>query len=334
MIGPADLPTSVALDDYVPAGEMRAHQFRAMASRVGVQFGPGTRCADQAAAEVEAVFAEVERECTRFDDTSDLMRANAAGESWTTVGSRCFAALVEASRAHAYTKGLFDPRVMRVLSELGYDRSLPFADGELEVRATGARPRPRPPRAWTPGFAAERNAVRIGSEPVDLGGIGKGLAVRWAAERATEYATEFAIDAGGDCYLSGFGPEGDGWRVGVEDPHGDPATSDPVAVLAVSDSACATSSIRLRRWRASGAPAHHLIDPRTGAPGGNGLMSTTVVADDPAEAEVWSKTLFLAGASGVASAAARLNLAVLWVTDDGTLGYSSAMWPYVVWSAR
>lgn len=331
MTGPAHVPLAIRPEAHIEPGQTLRHEFRSMASQVGVQFGPGSRYPEQAAAEIEAVFAGVERECTRFDERSDLMRANAAGDRWTAVGRWCFDALAEAARAHAYTGGLFDPRVLRTLTDLGYDRSLPFAGGDVELTGTPERRAPRPRRPWTPQFAADTRSVRIGDDPVDLGGIGKGLAVRWAAERAAEHALEFAIEAGGDCYLSGYGPDGDGWRVGVEDPAGG---SGPVAVLAIVDAACATSSIRLRRWRTSAGQAHHLIDPRTGAPGGNGLLSTTVVADDPAEAEVWSKTLFLAGADGIAAAAARLHLAALWVTDEGRLGCSGAMWPYVVWSAR
>ncbi|MEI6624200.1 MAG: FAD:protein FMN transferase, partial [Actinomycetes bacterium] len=75
----------------------------------------------------------------------------------------------------------------------------------------------------------------------------------------------------------------------------------------------------------------HIIDPRTGQPGGDGLQAVTVVGPDPAEAEVWSKSLFLAGASGIGEVAAQNNLAALWVTDDDHLGVSSAMEQFVIW---
>ncbi|MCU1656234.1 MAG: hypothetical protein JWO57_890, partial [Pseudonocardiales bacterium] len=237
--------------------------FRAMACRVVARIGLRARAPHAAIDLVEAVFRAVEAQCTRFDSDSPLMRANAAGDGWQVVPEYCYAALEEAALAHIRTVGLFDPRVLRTLQRLGYDRSLPFDAGDVTV--AGADPSPvagrRASTVWRPEFDPDRRAVRVGAEPVDLGGIGKGLAIRWAAEQIAPSCPSFLIEAGGDCYLSGDGPLGNGWQVGVEDPRGG---DRPVAVLSLRDTACATSSIRVRRWKVSGRPAHHLIDPRTG----------------------------------------------------------------------
>jgi thiamine biosynthesis lipoprotein len=61
------------------------------------------------------------------------------------------------------------------------------------------------------------------------------------------------------------------------------------------------------------------------------MASVTVVADDPAMAEVWSKTLFLAGANGIAEAARQNDQAALWVTADGIMRQSPAMDEHVLW---
>ena len=54
----------------------------------------------------------------------------------------------------------------------------------------------------------------------------------------------------------------------------------------------ATSGYGRRSWRnADGRHAHHLIDPRTGAPGC--LSHATVLAGDPVSADVLAKTLAL-----------------------------------------
>ena len=56
--------------------------------------------------------------------------------------------------------------------------------------------------------------------------------------------------------------------------------------------------LRVHAWTAAdGRAVHHLVDPRTGEPGGDGLLAVTVAGPDPAWAEVWSKTLFLEGAA-------------------------------------
>lgn len=305
--------------------------FRAMACDITLRVvapSAGTRAA---LAQARAVFDAVERACTRFDPASPLMRANAAPGLWHQVPTELYDALMAAYAAHRLTEGSFDPRVLRTLEAFGYDRSLPFAAGPVttEDRTPDLAPAGHV-EAWEPEFDEARQMVRLGSEPVDLGGIGKGLAVRWAAERLAGRARSFLVEAGGDFYLSGTGPESSGWRIGVEDPRGG---TEPVAVLQLSDAACATSSIRLRQWRSGERRVHHLIDPRTAAPGGSGLLSVTVVGPDPASAEVWSKSLFLCGLEDVARQAEVHGLAALWIGVDGELGTSSTVDPFVIWRA-
>ncbi|MHB1501724.1 MAG: FAD:protein FMN transferase [Candidatus Dormibacteria bacterium] len=306
-----------------------SRESRAMASTVTVRaLAGGDRAAvERAVVRALAVFDEVEASCTRFVPTSPLMRANAEPDRWHEVPFRCYCALEEAHRAYLLTKGRFDPRILADLSRMGYDRSLAFGTGAVATGAASPCPRqPLPP--WKPRFEPARQAVLLGGHGVDLGGIGKGLAVRWASQRLRGAAADHLVEAGGDCYCAGRSPEGGAWRVGVEDPFGG---SSPVAVLELTDRACATSSIRLRHWEAAGRPVHHLVDPRTGLPGGAGLRAVTVVGDDPAVAEVWSKTLFLEGLQAVGGFADRRGLAALWISDDGALGVSAAMSGYLSW---
>ncbi len=277
-----------------------------------------------------AVFSAVEASCTRFVATSPLMRANASPYRWHRLPPLCFAAMVEADRAYQRTSGRFDPRVLVDLLRLGYDRSLPFASGPLAL----AGPRPQRRRIfspWRPRFRGSSGEVLLGRHPVDLGGIGKGLAVRWASRTLARLAPDHLIEAGGDCYCSGRAPDGGPWKVAVEDPTGG---ATPVAVLALTDRACTTSSLRLRRWKLGGEPVHHLVDPRTGSPGGTGLLAVTVVGHDPAVAEVWSKVVFLAGARGAPGLATRKGLAALWVGTGGDLGISPTMRQYVQWQVK
>ena len=259
-----------------------------------------SREGDAPAAGIDAalsVFSEVEAACTRFDRRSPLMKANAEPHRWHEVPKTLYRALQEAYQAYDGTRGLFDPRVFGDLVSMGYDRTLPFDTGDV-VTPENATAR-RPLRVWRPQFRdGPPWMVHLGGDPVDLGGIGKGLAARWAAERLNRLLDAYLLDAGGDCICRGDGPDGNGWRVGVEDPCGN---TDPLAVLELRDVACATSSIRLRRWRSGARGVHHLIDPRTGEPGGSGLLAVTVVAQDPADAEVLTKALFLSGRAAIGS---------------------------------
>ena len=301
---------------------------RAMACQVIVTV-PARESPEDAAVMSEAleVFGQVESECTRFDPASPLSRANAAPEESHRVPPYLFEALCEAFEAHRQTGGLYDPRVLKNLEVLGYDAGLRF-DGS-STRELGV-PLPTWSSPWSPNFVPGLREVVL-EAPVDLGGIGKGLAVRWASEVLARRFDDFIVEAGGDCFLSGRAPDGERWRVGVEDPHGG---EQPLAVLAVSDRAVATSSLRRRRWLHGATPVHHLIDPRTGHPGGEGLASVPVVAHDPARAEVAAKALFLAGSRDVAEAARRGGIDALWCDHVGRVGMSEGVTPHVIWERR
>lgn len=309
-------------------GTERVAETSAMASRISVRFVSDAEPveAERRLAEALEVFHDVDTTCTRFDPTSDLMRANAQGNEWVPVSAYCFDAIREAYAAYRRTFGRFDPRVLADLVRLGYDRSLKHAAPSYRD-TTALIPRMALPE-WRPGFRRDSLEVRVGPLPVDLGGIGKGLAVRWAAAHLRAGRGSL-VEAGGDCACHGVSADGSAWRVGVEDPE-DP--TQPLAVLEVHDAAVATSSVRIRSWQIAGQDVHHLIDPVSGQPGGQGLAAVTVMDADPAAAEVASKTLFLAGRRGIRTTAEHLGLAALWVDDNGVVSWSDPLVPALVWS--
>jgi FAD:protein FMN transferase len=314
--------------------------FRAMATDVSLRVvDPGAGARD-ALRRAEAVFRRVEAACTRFQANSPLMLANADPSRFHDVPVECAWAVEEAIRAYRETNGVFDPRVFDALLDLGYDHSRVFAPAALD-RASGVPeqaglPDTRRPlatqRTWAPKVQhlGNRHRIHLDGARIDLGGIGKGLAVRWAARELIGAGRSVLVEAGGDCQLMGTGPIEGGWLVGVEDPHGG---SDPLAVLALRDLGCATSSVRLRRWVVDGHEVHHIIDPRTGRSGGQGLAAVTVIHPDVAWAEVWSKTLFLTGLERIEEVARQRELAAVWVHADATVRLTPAARDRVVWAA-
>ena len=273
-------------------------------------------------------FAAVDAALSNFRDDSALTALNRrVGDGvLEPIDRRLYAALVVADRARRETAGRFDPRVALALQDLGRVGPIPVA--------TNARPRDAN-ECWLRRDPRSRAAAT--SEPVDLGGIGKGLALRWAWARLTRILPDRRVgallDCGGDLVGRGPGPDGDAWLIAIEDPSSRssadlanraPADSSdgpaPLAVVALRGGAICTSSTRLAHWLdPAGQPVHHLIDPGTGRPGGDGLLAVTVAAPDPAWAEIRTKELFLAGSEAIAGIARRRDLAAWWVTADGSL---------------
>jgi thiamine biosynthesis lipoprotein len=297
------------------------------------------------AATAEAAWAtasrhaeELEEALSRFRPTSDLTALNRrAGDPEPAPVSRPLArALAAAASAHRRTGGAFDPRVLADLEALGY-RGTDLATLPSPRGATSDTPISRPAFAdgrWLHLEPRDSRAAVAG--PVDLGGIGKGLSLRWIFGRITgllgllDSAGGALLEAGGDLVAAGPAPQGGPWLVGIEDPAG----GEERAVVAVSGGAVATSSTRVHAWRtADGRAVHHLLDPRTGEPGGAGLAAVTVAGPDPTWAEVWSKALFLEGRRGIGARARALGLAAWWIADDGDLEMTAAARLRTAWVA-
>jgi thiamine biosynthesis lipoprotein len=306
-----------------------------MASPLRLSIAPGPLPGDVAEALVEAAwtivratFEVAEVTMSRFRDDSELTRLNRRAPADTPISRPLERALSAADRAHRVTGGRFDPRIVDALDRIGYT-------GAAQGHVDGGRP----------GSAEHRILERRGGtglaslpRPVDLGGIGKGLALRWTAGAldtsvvgAAEAEIGYLVDAGGDVVASGSPDGAAPWLVAIEDPAG---ATEPIAVVAIRHrGAIATSSVRRLRWEHDGRTVHHLIDPRTGEPGGDGLASVTVAGPDPAWAEVWSKSLFLEGAAAIATVARARGLAAWWVTSDGRLEMTAAARVRTAWVA-
>ena len=301
-------------------------------------------------ATVSGATEDLEQVLSRFRPSADLVALNGrAGDPWcATVHARLYDALAAAERAWRRTDGAFDPRVLRDLERLGY-RGAETPGPEEAPRPAGSHvtsaARPAGTReAREATFADGRwlhrdlqsRSVAI-AVPLDLGGIGKGLALRWAfailVAGLPELDTGTAgalLEAGGDLVAGGMAPQPGPWLIGIESP----LTNDEVAVVAVTEGAVCTSSIGVHAWTtADGQAVHHLLDPRTGEPGGAGLVSVTAAGPDPAWAEVWSKTLFLEGADGIGPRARALGLAAWWIRDDGALEMTPAARVRTTWLA-
>ena len=269
---------------------------------------------------VRAEFDEVDLALSRFRDDSELTALNrlAGTGRVVAVSWRLRTMLAAVHRAGRLTGGRFDASVLADLERLGEhgaglalpDRGALAADGGDVIRLV-------------PAGTPRTSLVRAPAAPVDSGGIGKGLALRWAASAALACLPAGAgllLEAGGDITSAGAPPPR-GWQIGIEDPVLSGPDAEPLAVLAVERGSVATSSVRVRNWVApDGRRVHHLLDPQTGEPARTGLIAVTVAGIDPAWSEVWSKSLFLAGRTTIGHEARTRGLAAWWVDDKGHLG--------------
>jgi thiamine biosynthesis lipoprotein len=234
----------------------------------------------------------LEQRWSRFLPDSEVARINAADGRPVSVSTTTATLVTLAVHGWVTTDGAYDPTVLDAVVGAGYDRSFEhIALRETAPATTAPRVRfPGPP----PGCAGiavdvDRGIVRVPAEVhIDPGGIGKGLAADLVATTlVADGASGALVNVSGDLRTAGAAPPG-GWRIDVDLP----ATVD--TVLALRAGGVATSGTHRRQWIHNGRRAHHLIDPRTGAPSTSPFVAATVVAGTAWRAEILTKAVLLA----------------------------------------
>jgi thiamine biosynthesis lipoprotein len=223
-------------------------------------------------------FRHIEDCCTRFNPQSESMKLTARiGES-VPVSPVLYEAVAFAVAVAEESGGAFDPTIGFTMQERGFNRE--YSTGQVVQTNIEAG---REVSYHDIGLDPERKAIALRRPLIlDLGGVGKGLAIDMAARELHSYSS-FAINAGGDLYLGGLNPEGSPWSIGIRHPREEDALIDSVVV---SNRSVCTSGDYER--------GHHIIDPRTGDTADT-VASVTVVASAAMLADALATAAFVLG---------------------------------------
>lgn len=129
---------------------------------------------------------------------------------------------------------------------------------------------------------------------ISFGAVAKGCAAQYAVDAMSKAGVTSAIvSLGGNVQTLGLKPDGSKWTVAVEDPN---APGSYLGTLSVGDAAIVTSGNYQRYFIGDdGVKYHHIIDPKTGRPVDNELLSVTIICDDGTLADCLSTAMYVLG---------------------------------------
>jgi len=114
---------------------------------------------------------------------------------------------------------------------------------------------------------------------LDLGSIAKGYGVDQIAAVVRDSGFKnFLVEIGGEVFAAGLRVDGTPWRVGVNRPVKDAPGNAVYKVVGLTEKAMATSGDYRNFIEIDGKRYSHVIDPRTGFPVSNAVVSASVVA--------------------------------------------------------
>ncbi|WP_225869648.1 FAD:protein FMN transferase [Pedobacter psychroterrae] len=128
---------------------------------------------------------------------------------------------------------------------------------------------------------------------VDLNGIAQGYSVDVVADHLISRGLKsFVVEIGGELRMKGPKPDGTAFRVGIEGPS-PVANAEPVMrhVVALNEGAITTSGNYRKFLQRGSKKITHLIDPKTGYPLENTMISVTVYAKDAITADGYDNAL-------------------------------------------
>ncbi len=180
-------------------------------------------------------------------------------------------------------------------------------------------------RADCSGIRLEGDTVTLppGAQ-IDLGGIAKG----YIADRVADFLREAGVknallNFGGNIVTVGKRPDGEPWRVGLQTPGA--ARGSFWAWLPCADGTLVTSGVYERGFVRDGELYHHVLDPRSGMPVQNGVLSVTVAARDSMLADGLATALLVLGPEKGFPLARRCGAEAVFFLRGGEVRYSPGL---------
>lgn len=222
------------------------------------------------------------------EETSEVVKLNQTGEG--VLSEDAFFLLKRSLEIYEDTEGAFDIAIYPIMQAWGFPTGEHQVPEEKDLK--DLLPLADPSQIT---YDEEDRNVSFTKEgmKIDFGGIAKG----YTSERVMEIYQECGITSGivnlgGNVQVLGRKPDQSLWKVAVQSPEED---GSYLGVLSVENRAVITSGGYERYFEQDGKTYHHIIDPSTGYPAENGLVSVTIVSGDGTLADALSTSLFVMG---------------------------------------
>ncbi|WP_342773464.1 FAD:protein FMN transferase [Aliishimia ponticola] len=274
----------------------------------------------QVQAAIDTALAQVNRQMSNWDASSEISRFNAAnGSAPMEISPELAEVMHAAETVHIASEGRFDTTMGPLIELWGFGapgaRELP-ADAQIEQAQARS---------------GHGNTLKVGSRQLQktqddaqvyLSAIGKGFGADHVGRAIEKLGiTDYMVEIGGDLYASGRNAEGQPWRIGVETPEAH--TRGVLDVVGVSGVGLASSGDYRNYFEVDGQRFSHVIDPATGRPITHKTASATVVAPNAMLADAWATAMLILGRERGMEIAAAQNLAVLFVERDSEADHLS-----------
>ena len=239
----------------------------------------------------DSIFKVIESTLSLWDENSMISRVNRNDES--IVLNQIFIDNFNyAMRAAELSEGYFDPTVGPLVSAWGFH----FKEGLMMT--------PEMVDSIKQYVGYKKIKIEDGkvikenpNMTLDFNAVAQGYTTDMIGDFLLSNGVEnFLVDVGGEILAKGNKPNGDLWKVGIEKPSEDKDAERIVQeIVELKDKSIVTSGNYRKYVERNGKRYSHSIDPNTGFPAANNMLSATIICDDTSWADCLASICMLVG---------------------------------------
>lgn len=179
------------------------------------------------------------------------------------------------------------------------------------------------PLCSSDGVTIDGQDITLPSDDIqfDVGAIAKG----YIADRLKDFLVKKGVNSaiinlGGNVLCIGSKPNGTPFKIGIQKPFAD--RNETEAVMDITGKSVVSSGIYERCFKQGGKLYHHILNPQTGYPYDNGLISVTIISDQSVDGDALSTTCFALGLEDGLKFAEKKGVQAVFITEDYELHYT------------
>ncbi|MFO7886628.1 MAG: FAD:protein FMN transferase [Desulfobacteraceae bacterium] len=228
---------------------------------------------------IDAQLEMINKSMSCFDPDSEISVFNRAAPHMMVKVSRDFITVMKKGRdIYSITSGAWDATIKPLVDLWGFgtEKGVTAVPGQEKISELLSLTGFDKIEISDKGLMKKNQFLSL-----DLGSIAKGYGVDKTAELLKQCKIEnFLVEIGGEIYAAGKNKKESPWQVGISTPKKGIAANDLYKIVSLKDKALATSGDYRNFIRINGKTYAHIINPVTGYPPENQVVSASVIAGD------------------------------------------------------
>jgi len=253
---------------------------------------------------IDSIFKTFDTSLSTYQSNSVISDFNTSENGiWIPKEDQYFFKCLELSKSvHSLTNGAFDPSVFPLVEAWGFMKKMDQPPSKEQVDSILQFVNFTAGDIWH----QDKKTTFLGKKDprfkLDFNAIAQGYSVDVIADYLVSNGIEnYFIEIGGELRVAGKNAEGKKWRIGVDLPvesNEGKGAREIGQVLELGKGGLATSGNYRKFYEKEGKKYAHTLNPKTGFPAENELLSATVLAPNAGLADGYATAFMVMGLSG------------------------------------